>query len=496
MGHGGCVKRRRQLTLLWGTVAHVVDLVLDLSVLRQLLADGRSGEAATSITIMVVAAFFSAVAMLYDERQKALALTRPGALSCVLQLLQLNIFVEAVRSWRSPNSRKTTKYRELKKWTGVLEASPQALLQSYLLLCRPGRTDALLLASVGSSLATAAWSIAGNEAHVASTSPYFFRLLAFRFSEVCSRVLSLALLATLGGLRAAGALLLADWGAQAALVYAHRKTHTHHSAGMGRCAAAVFSVVFTVVHFIGLSERPIYIPHRWYYALRGADLALLLGCCWGLPARLNALAAQHGVVLALLGGAAVAHFAMLPAMLRRAERQWAAVYARGEASDDKNGRAGRLGGLARNGLLTGAVTLQQPFSRGEGSNLSFDGDAEEDITEIMGGVAELTVVSTWERMSGNRPPVRAEDMPHIVSRPMQMLRQNALSRGISALRARAARLGSNLGMRSSSSMHSSRSSRRSPTAPPSPRSGPVTSVADIMEAEVNGVEVPEVYTRA
>jgi hypothetical protein len=492
MGKRGCVKRRRQLTLLWGTVAHVVDLVLDLSVLRQLLADGRSGEAATSIAIMVVSQVLSAVAMLYDERRKAVALTRPGALSFVLQLLQLNIFVEAFRSWRSPSSRKTTKYRELKKWTGALEASPQALLQSYLLLCRPGRTDALLLASVGSSLATAAWSIAGNEAHVASTSPYFFRLLAFRLSEVSSRVLSLALLAALGGLHAAGALLLADWGAQAALVYAHRKTHTHHSAGVGRCAAAVFSIVFTVVHFIGLSERPIYIPHRWHYALRGADLLLLLGCCWGMPARMGALAAQHGLVLALLGGAAVAHFAMLPSMLRRAERQWATVHARGEAADDKNGRAGRLGGLARNGLLTGAVTL--PFSRGEGSNLSFDGDAEEDITEIMGGVVELTVVSTWERMSGNRPPMRAEDMPHIFSRPVQVLRQNALSRGISAFRARAARLGSNLGMRSSSSMHSSRSSRRSPTAPPSPRSGPVTSVADIMEAEVNGVEVQEVYS--
>ena len=126
---------------------------------------------------------------------------------------------------------------------------------------------------------------------MSACSPYFWRLFVFRLCEVSTRVLSLALLAHLGGLAAASALLLLDWVTQAALILRHRATHAHRASSFGCGGAAVFALVFMVVHFIGLSERPVYIPHRSYYALRLADLLVVLSGLrrWRRPARLHGL---------------------------------------------------------------------------------------------------------------------------------------------------------------------------------------------------------------
>ena len=163
----------RSWTLVWGVFSHYADFILDVLVLRDFLRGNFVTEAYVSIVILVLCGALSSSAMLWDEHRNRL---NPGrrdlVLAALLQFCGLQYCVETARSWRSRGRRKTARLRSIKWFSAIMEAIPQALLQSVVLFRAAGQqgsgarieNELLLVVSICSSFAQASWSICTNHA--------------------------------------------------------------------------------------------------------------------------------------------------------------------------------------------------------------------------------------------------------------------------------------------------------------------------------------------
>ena len=267
---------------------------------------------------------------------------------------------------------------------------------------------------------------------------YFRLLLCFRLTEIVSRTLSLAVLSALTSVAWTGALVAFDWIVISWLIYSFRRTHTYPGTNITRTSAGVFGVLWVLVFFVGFSQRPFYLPHFAYYALRAVDAAIVLGAAWGAQDTLALLVQRHSLAVLLVISAVcvITQYVLLPHVLERAEQQHARIQGNAGASREHFLRTGvsfhhRTARVNHGSKLEADGAFLEPASAGRsalaevlnGTSTAARSSRADTVatsawimhTFLGGKPGALRDGKTWARMTGNTPPTKAAWLPILVS---------------------------------------------------------------------------------